>query len=529
MKNKKILAISFVLLLVIGAVFYYKNQPEFISKTKFSKLLDTKEITKAKLGENFLTLFTKQGKFMIAKDLIDLKSLNDSVIIKGSNNTAFAYTIAIIIFMLILYFLTLLRKRPKKSKNISNNPLQKQSLATEFTPVISKINFKDVAGAKHLKEELEELVDFLKHPKKYKDFGVKMPKGVLMIGPPGVGKTMVAKAVAGEAGVPFFYQSGATFVEIYVGMGAKRVRELFTKAKSMAPSIIFIDEIDAVGKERGGLANTERDSTLNQLLTQMDGFEDNSGVMVIAATNKKELLDDALLRAGRFDRRIFISLPDLNDRLEILKIYMADKKSDVSLLPLARRCVGFSAASLKTLVNEAGINALKNQHASIEEKDFEDVISKVINGKKPFFSLDEKEKQIQAIYQAAKGLCAYYFDIDYDRFTLVEDILSEAENTIKSRSQLLAKLKFYYCGKEACKEYFKESFTNANEDLQKAKDLISYMQGLNMIEEADLAILKAELQSFIHAHINTIKRLGDVLLREEMLKKSKVIDILKEN
>ena len=190
----------------------------------------------------------------------------------------------------------------------------------------SNITFEDIAGIEEIKEELEEVVDFLNNPKKYQKFDVTLPKGVLLVGPPGVGKTLIAKAVAGEADVPFFYQSGASFVHIYVGMGAKKVRELFNTAKRNAPSIIFIDEIDAVGKQRGLGSNDEREATLNELLTQMDGFTSSSGVMVIAATNKIEVLDEALLRAGRFDRRVFLNLPNRIDREKILKLYLKKQK-----------------------------------------------------------------------------------------------------------------------------------------------------------------------------------------------------------
>jgi len=244
------------------------------------------------------------------------------------------------------------------------------------------VSFKDVAGIQDVKEELEEIVDFLKNPARYKRYGITLPKGVLLVGPPGVGKTMIAKAVAGEASVPFFYQSGATFVQIYVGMGAKRVKELFSQAKANAPSIIFIDEIDAVGRARGGMRNDERESTLNQLLTEMDGFEDSSGVIVIAATNKIDIIDEALLRSGRFDRRIFISLPDKNDRLEILKAYMRNKPTEVDLESLANMSVGFSGAALATFVNEAAINALRRGSTILELGDFVAVRQKVLMGKK---------------------------------------------------------------------------------------------------------------------------------------------------
>lgn len=526
MKNKKILAVSFVLLLAIFGVFFLKNQPEFISKAKFKELILKNEINKAKLGSSFITLYTKEGKFLIAKEATDLKELNDSVLIEPAKENYLLYFLGFI-FVFLLLFLLFFNKKSKdtKAKQIQNalkNP------SSEFKPVISKLSFKDVAGAKVLKEELYELVDFLKNPKKYQDFGIKMPKGVLMIGPPGVGKTLVAKAVAGEAGVPFFYQSGASFVEIYVGMGAKRVKELFSKAKSMAPSIIFIDEIDAVGKERGGLANTERDSTLNQLLTQMDGFEDSSGVMVIAATNKIELLDEALLRAGRFDRRIFLSLPDFKDREDIINIYMLGKKSNANIAKIAKSCIGFSAASLETLVNEASINALRRGSKLLEDRDFDEVAHKVLHGKKSLQSLNDRDKDIQAIYQAAKALCAYYFGIDYERFTLVEDRFSGFDSFIKSKSELLALLKLHLCGMMATRENYKESFTNSGDDLLKAKELTSYMQGFEMLKSGELEEVRQNLAAFVRANMDDILSLSKLLLKEEKLEIKDVEKLLKE-
>ncbi|WP_259436825.1 AAA family ATPase, partial [Campylobacter lari] len=354
-----------------------------------------------------------------------------------------------ILLTFLISFLMFLNKKNKYKQNLLSSQkdiLENNESKNIIKAVVSDVKFDDVAGVEEAKVELLEIVDFLKNPTKYKNFGVKMPKGVLLVGPPGVGKTLIAKAVAGEAGVPFFYQSGASFVEIYVGMGAKRVRELFLKAKSQAPSIIFIDEIDAIGKSRGDFSNVERDSTLNQLLTQMDGFEDNSGVIVIAATNKIDLMDSALLRSGRFDRRIFISLPDFNDRVKILKNYMKEKNSNVNLEKIAKVSVGFSGAALETLVNEAAINAIRRKSNLIEENDFFAVLNKVLMGKKKIFSLNDKERKIQASYQAAKALCAFYFDVKFEKITLIEDRFKEYENTIKSRSELLNKIKVYLAG-----------------------------------------------------------------------------------
>ena len=267
-----------------------------------------------------------------------------SVNIKGSS-----YYIGII-FLFVLLFLSFVIKikqdkirayfnKNKKDSTLFDNEVEKSKtkalssddLDSNIQAVTSNVTFKDVAGIKEIKEELEEIVDFLNNPNKYLKYGVKLPKGVLLVGPPGVGKTLIARAVAGEADVPFFYQSGASFVHIYVGMGAKKVRELFAKAKQSAPSIVFIDEIDAVGKMRSGKSNDEREATLNELLTQMDGFDGESGVIVIAATNKIEVLDDALLRAERYNRRVYVGLPNIEDRKNILELYLKDMNHKIDI------------------------------------------------------------------------------------------------------------------------------------------------------------------------------------------------------
>jgi len=342
-------------------------------------------------------------------------------------------------------------------------------------PTTSKVSFQDVAGISEVKEELMEIVDFLRHPKKYRDFGIKLPKGVLLVGPPGVGKTLIAKAVAGEAGVPFFYQSGSSFVQMYVGVGAKRVRDLFNKAKSMAPSIIFIDEIDAIGKARGSLRNDEREATLNQLLTEMDGFEDSSGIIVIGATNKIELLDDALLRPGRFDRRIYVGLPGLWDRLEILKVHLKDKPFDGDLHSVAQMTVGFSGAALAALVNEASIHALKNNKHYIDETDFFAVKDKVLMGKKKLQTYSPQEKEILSYYQACKAVVAEWLGVEFERITLVKDDFKEEDKEIISRTELLNKIQVYLAGRVGVEKRFKEKFSNAHLDLKKAMELARRM------------------------------------------------------
>jgi ATP-dependent metalloprotease FtsH len=354
-----------------------------------------------------------------------------------------------------------------------------------------------------------EIVDFLRHPQKYRDFGIKLPKGVLLVGPPGVGKTLIAKAVAGEAGVPFFYQSGSSFVQMYVGVGAKRVRDLFNKAKSMAPSIIFIDEIDAIGKARGNLRNDEREATLNQLLTEMDGFEDSSGVIVIGATNKIELLDDALLRPGRFDRRIYVGLPGLRDRLEILKVHLKDKPFQGDLHAIAQITVGFSGAALAALVNEASIHALKNNKKYIDESDFFAVKDKVLMGKKKLQTYTPQEKEILSYYQACKAVVAEWLGVEFERITLVKDDFKEEDKEIISRTELFNKIEVYLAGRVGVEERFREKFSNAHMDLKRARELATrmvydYGMGNSILSnEGEIGAILEEAYQEVRGIVNT--------------------------
>ncbi|HVU80233.1 MAG TPA: ATP-dependent zinc metalloprotease FtsH [Candidatus Paceibacterota bacterium] len=276
----------------------------------------------------------------------------------------------------------------------------------------SRVTFKDVAGAKEAKEELLEIVDFLKNPKKFLDIGARIPKGILLMGSPGTGKTLLARAVAGEAGVPFFSISGSEFVEMFVGVGASRVRDLFLTAKKAAPAIIFVDEIDAVGRVRGtgvGGGNDEREQTLNQILVEMDGFEPNEKVIVMAATNRPDVLDPALLRPGRFDRRVTIDLPDRNDRLEILKIHARRKPfaEDVNLEVIAERTPGFSGADLFSLMNEGAILAARENRKTVAQYDLIRSIEKVMLGpERRSHVLNKKEKEITAYHEAGHALVA---------------------------------------------------------------------------------------------------------------------------
>lgn len=280
-----------------------------------------------------------------------------------------------------------------------------------------KVTFKDVAGLEEAKEEVVEVVDFLKNPKKYTRLGGKIPKGVLLVGPPGTGKTLLAKSVAGEAGVPFFSISGSDFVEMFVGVGASRVRDLFKQAKEKSPSIIFIDEIDAIGRARGKSpmsgGNDERESTLNQLLTEMDGFGTNSGVIVIAATNRADILDKALMRAGRFDRQIYVELPDLIGRKEIFEVHMRKLKlaDDVNVEFLAKQTPGFSGADIANVCNEAALMAARRNKESIEKQDFLDAIDRIVGGlEKKNKVITDSEKKVIAFHEAGHATTSWLLE-----------------------------------------------------------------------------------------------------------------------
>jgi len=380
--------------------------------------------------------------------------------------------------------------------------------------ITSNITFDDVAGISNVKEELEEVVDFLNSPKKYLKHGIKLPKGVLLVGPPGVGKTLIARAVAGEADVPFFYQSGASFVHIYVGMGAKRVKELFLKAKSCAPAIIFIDEIDAVGKKRSGTSNDEREATLNELLTQMDGFEGDSGILIIAATNKIEVLDEALLRAGRFDRRVFLELPNISDRKKILELYLRNKQFNFDIDILANDTAGFSSAALSTLINEALLNMIKRDDIELNEEDIEIARNKVEFGKKEQKLLNTAQKEILAIYQASKAF------ISQEGISLFEEGIKKENDIYPSKSKLLQNIKKYLSGSVGIEVVKHEMYAINSEDLKHANDLandivVKYNMS-NNTEELILGI-KNELRSELSRNSDEILRLKDLMLENEII------------
>ncbi len=312
--------------------------------------------------------------------------------------------------LILVFFVWMLTRQAKGSGMQAFSFGQSKARITDPSDKNNKVTFKDVAGAREAKEELKEIVDFLKNPKKFLDIGAKIPKGVLLTGAPGTGKTLLARAVAGEAGVPFFHLSGSEFVEMFVGVGASRVRDLFKMAKRASPSIIFVDEIDAVGRVRGGGyggGNDEREQTLNQILVEMDGFEPADKVIVMAATNRSDVLDPALLRPGRFDRRVTLDLPDRRDREDILNVHAGKKPlaGDVNLKVIAERTPGFSGADLASLMNEGAILAARENRKTVEQKDLIRSIEKVMIGpERKSHLLTKKDKEITAYHEAGHAL-----------------------------------------------------------------------------------------------------------------------------
>jgi ATP-dependent metalloprotease FtsH len=377
------------------------------------------------------------------------------------------------------YLLLDVAKKEALSENLLG--LKDAELSPVYAPITSTLRLSDVAGLDDAKEELFEIRDFLKHPAKYRTFNARIPKGVLLVGPPGVGKTMIAKALAGEADVPFYYQSGSSFVEIYVGMGAKKVHELFKAATKNAPSIIFIDEIDSVGKARGANRNDEREATLNQLLTEMDGFDANLGVVVIAATNRMEVLDDALLRAGRFDRHVHLFLPSITDRESILLNYLKATPNSADIKKLALMTSGFSGASLENLVNEAALHAIRKTKKQIETDDFLAVKDKVQYGRKQQMILSESEKETIALYQSAKAVTAKALGLEFEKITLFENSFLSKSSDLESGETALNKIAAQIGGILAYDTLLGTRYSNIDEDIAAAKNAVeAYCRHFNL-------------------------------------------------
>ncbi len=507
MKNilKSILIIA--LILIAASLMFGNSQGLNISKTKdlpvseLVKLINSGDIKKMEIKEDNIVSYDKSDSKIITKINekesvfeilkyydIDPVALNSTEVVFKKDVDWMTIIWFILIAAVPIYLLfTVFNIFGKRNKQ---GPTQmfgfNQSNVRQFMPTKGKMTFKDVAGLKEEKEELMEIVDFLKNPKKFTSLGAKIPKGVLLMGSPGTGKTCLARSVAGESNVPFFHISGSEFVEMFVGVGASRVRSAFAIAKKAAPAILFVDEIDAIGRERGsgiGGGQDEREQTLNQILVEMDGFDNNTNVIVMAATNRPDVLDSALLRPGRFDRRVTLHLPDISEREDILKLHLKNKvvNKDVDTRKVAERTPGFSGADIENLANEAALLAAKNGKKEVEEEDLLKSIEKVILGpERKSHIIKPKEKEITAYHEGGHALVA----VNLKHTDPVHKIsiisrghaagytiqLPNEDRNFHTRSEILDELAVLMGGYSAEQLIFNELSTGSANDLKVATD-----------------------------------------------------------
>ena len=557
-KSKSLIFIvsGVILVAILSAVLIMRDRTSIIDVEQFAQIAQRAQ--NLSVDENYIYLSEGKNNYKIARALVDLGAYPNLIVsVKESNsfnNILSDIGLLVVLLLGIAVLLNAFSRFFRRSGEVQKTPtrLDESQIRREFSRDIVQnpftesqfvpqegvqITFDDIAGIKEVKDDLLEIIDYLKFPKKYKDKGIALPKGILLVGPPGVGKTMIAKAIANEAKVPFFYQSGSSFAQIYVGVGAKRVRELFYQAKKQSPSIIFIDEIDAVGKARGEHRNDERETTLNQLLTEMDGFVDSSGVIVVGATNRVEILDSALLRSGRFDRRIYIDLPDFEERKKIIELYLRGKNHTVDIAEVAKQSVGFSGAALASLVNEASLNALRRDSSVITNDDFFASQSKIEGGIKKQLTLSAEEKHILSLYQAAKALCAYWCEIEFDKVSLLGDGIKNADKNLLSKTDLLNRIKIALSGNVVLEMNVGEVFTNCKDDIQIAKEIAremceSYAMGEKIIVSIEdiLEILDSvqdELKIFFTSSKTALLEAQKHLLEHEKITKDELGAIFK--
>lgn len=485
----------------VRSVDLYDNGRTAIVEANDPQISGSTQRYRVDLPENAPELITKMREADVAIDSHD----------NGDDGAIWGFLGNLIFPVLLIGALFFLFRR---SNNTGGGPGQAMSFGKSRArfqmEAKTGVLFDDVAGIEEAKEELQEVVTFLKQPERFTAVGAKIPKGALLIGPPGTGKTLMAKAIAGEAGVPFFSISGSEFVEMFVGVGASRVRDLFKKAKENAPCLIFIDEIDAVGRQRGagiGGGNDEREQTLNQLLTEMDGFEGNTGIIIIAATNRPDVLDTALLRPGRFDRQISVDAPDIKGRVAILNVHARNKKlePDVSLESIARRTPGFTGADLANLLNEAAILTARRRKSAISLAEIDDAVDRVVAGMEGTPLVDSKSKRLIAYHEVGHAIVGTLMK-DHDpvqKVTLIPRGQAQGltwftpseEQTLVSRSQLKARITGALGGRAAEEEVFgdAEVTSGAGGDLQQLTAMARQM--VTRFGMSDLGPLSLESQN----------------------------------
>ncbi len=501
---QKIIAWTLIIGLLAASFFGQasKTNTQKVSLSDGLEQIKAGKIDKIEVVGNTLILQTKDGQRLetykedrdTVVDLLNSVGVNpDQVNVEVKNlSTAQFIQEALLSFILptlALFFLFFWMMKQAKGAQQSVFSFGK-SKAKLFYKGKQNVTFKDVAGVEEAKKELEEVVDFLKNPKKYQKMGARTPKGVLLVGPPGVGKTLLAKAVAGEAGVPFFSMAGSEFMEMLVGVGAARVRDLFKTAKKHAPAIIFIDEIDAIGRQRGlGITagHDEREQTLNQILVEMDGFTPNDNVVVIAATNRADLLDPALLRPGRFDRRVFLDMPDIKDRLAILQIHRKGKPFDpnINWHTVAQRTVGFSGADLENMLNEAAILAAQKNKPRITMDEIESAMLKVKMGPERKITQTKEDRLMTAYHEAGHALVAKFTPKAHPvhRVSIVSrgpalgftEIAPEKDKYSYTKSELLAQIRTMLGGRAAEEIIYNEMTQGAASDIERATEIARQM------------------------------------------------------
>lgn len=594
----------FVIFFALAALFSFIYNPEqktdVVGVSQLINFINNEEINKIEVEGNTIVANLKNGETkkitkestesfsdIIANYKVEQNKLdNVEIIIKDDpSKSIFLGTILpfLIPFILIAGFIWFMMRQVQGANNRAMSFGQAMTKDVGKQKMKKKITFMDVAGAKEAKEELEEIVEFLKSPKKFIALGAKIPKGVLLMGSPGTGKTLLARAVAGEANVPFFHISGSEFVEMFVGVGASRVRDLFNKAKKNSPCIVFIDEIDAVGRQRGaglGGSHDEREQTLNQILVEMDGFDNETNIIVMAATNRPDVLDPALLRPGRFDRRVIIDLPDINDREAILKIHARNKPiaEEVSLRNVAERTAGFSGADLENLLNEAAIYTARQNKRKIGKDEVYSSIEKVILGpERKSAVISDKEKKITAYHEAGHALVGHLLThtdpvqkisiISRGRAGGYTLATPKEDKRLYAKSEMLDRLTMIMGGYAAEMLIFGEVTTGPSNDLQKvtalAKAIVTeygmdeklgprafgqkeemiflgkeiherrdYSENTaQMIDEQITIIIKkayADAKELINKHKNKLEQIVEVLLAKETIEREEFTEIMSE-
>jgi cell division protease FtsH len=495
-----------ILLAIVGVVNYITGQnptrvtltySQFVEKVKEHQVQPKVVVTPEGLTATIDGTLT-DGKKFTTRALLMNNDISSFLVDNGLDSTIepqpkasiwiqFLESVVPFIFIFILMFFLFNQAQGGGSRVMNFG----KSRARLYTEEKRRVTFKDVAGADEEKAELEEIVEFLKDPKRFSALGARIPKGVLLVGPPGTGKTLLARAVAGEAGVPFFSISGSDFVEMFVGVGASRVRDLFETAKKNAPCIIFIDEIDAVGRHRGaglGGGHDEREQTLNQLLVEMDGFSANEGIIIIAATNRPDILDPALLRPGRIDRQIIVNRPDVKGREEILKVHARNKPfaDDVRLDQIAKRTPGFTGADLENVLNEAALLAARRGEPQIQNSDIDEAIDRVMAGpEKRSRVMSERERKLVAYHEAGHAVVGYFIQNadTVHKVTIVPRgmaggynlMLPKEERYFMTRQEMLDKICGYLGGRVAEEIVFGEISTGAHNDLQHVTEIARQM------------------------------------------------------